>query len=355
MSVYKHTNGRWYLKLQIKGKRYHQAIPEATDKRSAENAEAIFKAALLQGKYDFVENKGEKLFKHLVDEYKSYAVTNQTSWKKDTSRVNKLLEYFGSKRLKDITPIVVEKFRFERKRQPKKNGKVIKNASINREIAILRKMFNIAVDNSWIDENPCLARKVKPLREDNLKERFLNLDEEQRMLNACTGETEYIKSILICALNTGMRKSEILTLKWSSIDFKNRCITLLKTKNGKIRRIPINNKLYKEFQKLYQNKSSAYVFTNPLTGSHYIDIKRAFESVCSRAEVEKLVFHDLRHTAATRLVAAGADLVVVKEILGHADISTTMRYSHPVPELKLKAVESLESYEIPETNSYKVI
>ena len=337
MPVYQ-QNGRWYFKIQIRGKRFNRAIPEASTKREAEKGEAIFKAELLQGRFNLANNKGEMLFEKLVNEFIIYAKTNRTGWKKDMSTVNHLKEYFGGKKIIDINPFAVEKYRSMRK------NKEIANATINREVALLRKMFSIAVDNDWLDENPCLSKRVKPLRENNKKELFLTFEEEVELLKFCSNDNEYLKPIVICALNTGMRKGEILSLKWDCVDFKNKFITLLQTKSGKVRKIPINKRLFAEFKILSENKISEYVFSNPETKTQYIDIRKGFERACKSAKIENFVFHDLRHTAATRMVAAGIDLIVVKEILGHADISTTMRYSHPVPERKLKAVEALDYY-----------
>jgi len=341
MPVYQ-KNGRWYLKLQIRNRRFHRAIPEAVTKRDAEKAEAVFKSELLQNRFNLAESRAEKSFFDLSNEFELYARTNRLGWKNDMSTVNKLKTFFGNKNIKEISPFVIEKYRSYRRELG------IQNASINREVGVLRRMFTIAVDNDWVDENPCVAKKVKPLRVDNIKERFLTPSEEPRMMDACKDDCEYMKAIIICALNTGMRKAEILNLKWENIDLKERYLTLLKTKNGKTRNIPINNKLLREFQKLYQTKTSKYVFVNPKTNSPYVNIRKTFNKICNKAKVHNFVFHSLRHTAATRLVTAGIDLIVVKEILGHSDLKTVQRYAHPVPERKLQAVRALENFNIEE-------
>ena len=87
-----------------------------------------------------------------------------------------------------------------------------------------------------------------------------------------------------------------------------------------------------------------YVFTNPYTGTKYNDIKKCFKTVCKLAGVENLRFLDLRHTGATRMVAAGVPLPVVKQILNHASIQTTMRYAHTMREQEISAVEALANY-----------
>lgn len=346
----------WYFRICIQGKRFNRPVPEATTQREAEKAEAVFKAELLRGKYDLADRKGEMLFKDLVSQYNDYAQTNKKSWQSEECRVDKLLEYFGGKKLREITPILIEKYRMERRQTPKvrqkrqKDGhtpkvpKLVCNASINREVSILRKMFSIAIENGWIDKHPCLANKVRPLREDSRRERFLEPHEEISLLIQCKDEYAYLKPILICALHTGMRKSEILNLKWQYVDLDRGFIIVTQTKSGKDRNIPISSTLKQHLLTLHANRSADHVFINPETQEPYYDLKRSFGKILEKAKIKELRFHDLRHTAATRMVAAGIDLIVVQDILGHACISTTMRYSHPVPERKMQAVVALDTY-----------
>ena len=144
------------------------------------------------------------------------------------------------------------------------------------------------------------------------------------------------------ALQTGMRKGEILTLEWRCVDFKKGYIEILNSKTGKSRKIPMSEKLKKEL--LLLNQETEFVFTNFNTKKHYWDIKREFKQIIDLAEIKNFTFHDLRHTAATRMVENNVDLVVVQEILGHEHIQTTMRYAHPVPERKKRAIEILNKY-----------
>ena len=340
MSVYQSKSGRWYYKFVIRGKQFHKAIPEATSKRDAEKAEIRIKSELLQGKFDFVENKGAKPFSVISELFKEYAKNNRRGWRNDFAMVKNLEIYFNPFQIKDITPSRIEAYRKNRDKLDK-----VKPATINREVGIMRRMFALAIKEGLTDYNPCLAANIKPLMVDNIKERFLTTKEEKLLLGKCIGENAYIKPMVICSLRTGMRVGEILSLKWQdNIDFKNACINLLKTKNNKVRKIPIGKELFSILEDLYNSKTSEFVFTNPKTGTGYYGVKKAFARVCKDAKIKNFTFHALRHTAATRMVAAGVDLVVVKEILGHADLKTTQRYAHPVPERKLKAIEALENY-----------
>lgn len=344
MAVYQNDKGRWYYKFQIDGREFHRAAKGAKSQKDAEKIEARIKTDIYMGNYGFVEHKGNRLFEELEKIYSEYARVNKISWRAERCYVKSLLEYFRGKKLKEITPQMIEKYRFMRQSKGKKDGTPLKNATLNRETEILRKMFNIAIDNNWLDSNPCTSKKVPKLREDNVKERYLEKEEELRLLNACTGTREYIRTIILFALHTGMRKAEILNLKWEFVNLKQRYIILLKTKCGKPRNVPLSLTMVKELEKLYMNKTSEYVFVNPETGIQFFDIKKCFKFLCKQANIENLRFHDLRHTAATRMVASGVDLVTVQNILGHTNIITTSRYAHPVTEQKLIAVDALDKY-----------
>ena len=148
--------------------------------------------------------------------------------------------------------------------------------------------------------------------------------------------------IIVVALNTGMRKAEILNLKWDQVDLKARRIKVEKTKSGKVRFIPVNNALHNVLNRLgSENGQCPYVFFNPETMKPYVDMKKGFKAACRRAGIEGLRFHDLRHTFATRLVAKGADIETIRDLLGHHSITVTQRYTHSNDDRKRAAVDLL--------------
>jgi integrase len=177
------------------------------------------------------------------------------------------------------------------------------------------------------------------MKEQNFKIRFLSRQEETELFRHIDGT---LRNIVICALQTGMRLNEILNLKWEQIDLKRGFIELLETKSGRRRQIPISETLRKTLNEIPQ--TTYHVFVKKTTLQPIKDFRASFNTALKKAGIKDFRFHDLRHTVATRMVESGIDLIVVQEILGHATIQTTMRYAHPVPERKLKAIASLDAY-----------
>ena len=143
----------------------------------------------------------------------------------------------------------------------------------------------------------------------------------------------YLKPIVICALSTGLRLSNVLNIKWESIDFENNFIEILKQDNkGHIKiQLPISNKFKLVLDEI-GIKQEGYIFISHRTKTKFKKINNGFKEACNRAGIKNFRFHDLRHTVATRLVAKGADLGTVREYLGHSSLAMTQRYSHPTPE-----------------------
>jgi integrase len=167
-------------------------------------------------------------------------------------------------------------------------------------------------------------------------------EEEQRLLDAAL---PWLREIIIFALNTGMRQNEILSLKWSQVDLFRRTATLIETKNKEKRTIPINQTVLEILKSKDRVRSiSGYVFTSQ-TGSKLDarNLLRAFYAARKKVGLEDVRFHDLRHTFATRLVQAGVNLYVVKELLGHKSLTMTMRYAHHYPESLRHGVEVLDN------------
>jgi integrase len=214
--------------------------------------------------------------------------------------------------------------------------RAVKDATINRELTTLKHVFTMAKKWGLTEHNP--VKEVKFFRIDEKVERVLSPQEEAKLLDAAS---PHLRLILVIALHTGMRRGEILRLSWDHVDFRQRCVIVAQSKSGRVRRIPMNSQLTSILE--HVKKTDLYVCGDPETGKPFGSVRTAFLAAARRAKIGRIRFHDLRHTFATRLVERGVDLATVAELLGHSTIMMTMRYAHPTPETKKKAVEALAS------------
>ena len=210
----------------------------------------------------------------------------------------------------------------------------MKKSTVNRDIAVLKRLFNLAMDWNLVDKNP--LKKAALFRVEEKLMRVLTPDEELRLIEAAA---PHFRPLIIVAINTGMRRGELLGLHWEQVDLQTGTIAVEHSKSGRVRHIPINKTAMETLNEL-PGPRAGHVFH--YRGLPIKDTKTAFKGAVRRAKIPHCRFHDLRHTFATRLVLAGVDLATVKELMGHASISTTMRYAHPSPPHKRDAVARLE-------------
>ena len=202
-----------------------------------------------------------------------------------------------------------------------KRQKEAKPATINKELACLKCMLNKAIDWDKLDVNP--VRRVKQLKEENRRLRYLEKEEIAKLLASCPPK---LKSIVVLALQTGMRKSEIQNLKWRDIDFKQGHICLLDQKNGERSYVPLNEPAKYALMRVRKHPSSPYVFCKP-NGETY-NLRKSFETTLKKSGILNFRFHDLRHTTASHLAMSGVDLNTIREIMRHKTMSMTLRYAH---------------------------
>ena len=337
MAIYKRGT-IWYIDQYCDGHRVRERI--GPSKRAAEQALAVQKAEILQGRFHLNGRKDAVGFKELTVQFLEHSKTTKLSWQRDCDFVKHLRAFFGDRRVNQITSELVEKYKGQRRNQILAREKYVGRdprdvpmSTINRELSCLRRIFNLAV--SWEKAERNQVKGVRFFREEMLTVKILTDDEIQVLLLCCNRITA---DVVRFALNTGMRRGEILNLKWDQVDLADGYITVTKTKSGKQRKIPINETVRNVFE--CKHRGSVYVFHR--NGKPAKSVRATFEQAVRRAAIGHCRFHDLRHTFATRLVLRGVSLPVVKELLGHSTIVTTMRYAHPTPESKKNAVALLE-------------
>jgi integrase len=341
MGIYP-VRGKWYIDLYVDGRRKRKAIGS---RRDAENALTTIKADVLRGEFKF-KRESKVHFEAFAQDYLDHVKTNKKkSWQRDDNSLKFLKSYFGGMLLSKISPWDIEEYKRKRlegeitiKLEPgarKRKEWKVKPATINRELACLKHMFTLAKRWKMADENP--VKEVQFFQEQQIEMRILAQEEINRLLSCASPR---LRPILIVALNTGMRKGEILHLRRSDVDFDNQFLLLRETKSNRPRKVPMRG-LVAETLRALKKERDYVLFANPHTGKPLSDLQTPFKGACRRVGIQDLRFHDLRHTAATHMVMGGVDLVTVKEILGHATIKMTMRYAHPTPENKRHAVEVL--------------
>jgi len=330
--IYKRGNMYWirYVGLDC---RIIRESSGSTKFREAESLLIKRRSDIKEGKQPEIKRIANHSFNELAVEYLKWS-ERQRCFKSKRVFIAHLSEAYGNLPLRRFNTRLLEQLQTEVLQRGKKP------ATVNRLIATIKHMFTKAEEWDMVEgETLKRIRKVKLLEENNRRLRYLSIEECQALINACD---RHLRPIVIVALNTGMRKSEVLLLKWEIVDLKHGFILLEVTKNGERREIPINDTVRETLLSLTRRLDVPYVFYDPKTGKPYQDVKRSFASACRRAGIRDFHFHDFRHTFASHLIMIGTDLTTVKELLGHKTINMTMRYAHLAPTHKVKALDLLD-------------
>lgn len=268
-------------------------------------------------------------------------------------------KYFGNRRLREIAYRDIRSYYSMRLKENTHHKRPPTIATMNRELGVLRRIFNIGVREGFLEKSPMNAGEslISPASE-RRRERILSLEEEKRLLAAC-GQF-YMKNLcalLICLLDSGARLSEILKhLHWRSVCFASRTITLeaMTTKTLKARQVKMTERMFQELYGMWHESPKSAderVFNETVRQARF-----SFALACKTAEIEYgspygITFHSLRHTAATRLVKGQMPLQMVGRILGHSQPQTTYRYLSADAEATIQAATILEAFQTQATEA----
>jgi integrase len=329
MAVFK-KQGVYWIDYYVNGRRKRERI--GPDKRLAQTVLQKRKVAIAEGKYLDKRRPITTTLDELARAFLGYAKANKRSWVRDQVSIRILLETFGGKRLTEMIPDAIERYKASRLTSTTVRGRPPRPATINRELACPKTMFNLAVKGVLLlprgvpPENP--VRAVKFLEEHNVRDRVLTAEEFERLVDVSPA---YLQPVPRCAYHTGMRKGEILGLTWERVDLKAGFIRLrdTDTKTGEGRSIPIGRELREALQRLPialdpQGARGPYVFTRH--GRPMKSLRDAFVSGCHRVGLRDVRFHDLRHTAVTNLRRSGVDALTAMKITGHKTMAAFKRY-----------------------------
>ena len=316
----------YYIDYYVNNRRKREMI--GPSKRLAETVLKKRKVEIAENKFLDIEKIEKIRFDAFADEYLELHSKLNKSYYTDEKIVGLLKKIFSGKCLHEITSYDVEKFKSERIKE-------VSPATVNRAMAVLKSMFNRAIEWGKAKNNPCKA--VKLFKESAPRLRFLEKEEIEKLLANCS---KHLKPIVIVALNTGMRKGEILGLKWHDIDIQRNIIHLFDTKNSEKMEVPINDIVQRTLIAVPKHPDSPYIFCNT-KGEPFYNVRKSFSTTLDKSGIINFHFHDLRHTFASQLVMAGVDLNTVRELLGHKSLEMTLRYSHLSPDHKKRAVDVL--------------
>jgi len=331
----------WGFTLMVEGKRERRFSSEwATEEQAWEELSRRSKEV----EAGQLAPREPRTLGQVAEEYLCFKADNGKRSLEEDRRILKtrLLPAFGKELLvPDLRGNLIAQY--ERRRVGQVSAFTVRN-----ELTVLRHLLRLAKRWGYLEQVPDIELPKKP--ED--RQRYLEHEEIAKLLAACQPASKaypkgsrnpYLLAIVTLALNTGMRKAEILGLEWERVNLSTSAITLYRTKNGKPRGVPINDAVYTALTDLERDpeRRAGLLFTRR-DGAAWGEIRTAFATALERAGIKGFRFHDLRHTAASHLVMRGASLNDVRELLGHSDLKMTQRYAHLSPAHLRQAVGLLD-------------
>jgi integrase len=330
--------GTWWITYYVGTRQKKERIgkdSKKVTKRKAQEALAARQGEVVQGRFDIAKTERPIPCRDFFKNYIKYAKSNKKDWRQDERRGEKhLLPEFGDLPLSDVTPWKIEKYKSRRVNEG------AAKSTVNRELALLKTVFSKAVIWGKAKDNP--VKRVKLYRENNRRERFLTEEEAHKIIEAAGDPVKYF---IIIGLNTGMRRSEILGLRWPDISLEQKTIILKDDKGGTGRKIPINSYLVQVLKSM-PKLDDTYVFPGLKQGKHMVDIRESFRVAVEASKIKNsknVIPHTLRHTYASWLAMKGVDLFTVQYLMGHKTIAMTQRYSHLCPDHKRQATEQISA------------
>jgi len=331
--------GAWAIEFRDSGGRWVSRIfPEISSKTVALEYLHTIKTDIRRGIFNLPTQKEiptlSEYGKRYLELYKSAKETTRISKER---AVNVLARYLGDYRLDKVTAFIVEKFRVERREKD-----LVKDSSINADVAILSSILSMAVKSGILDKNVC--KGIKRLKELQSRDRILSGDEIALLLDKLQGKD---RLMVLVGLFTGMRLNEVLSLKWQDIDFAKGITTFIQSKTGKIVTIPLSSYLANElinYRAGCQLETDSVFETRKLTKVLLSSYSGHFSLLFKSLGISNFTFHNLRHSFASLHGELGTGTITTKEMLGHSNLDMTLRYSHIGLDSKRQAIDTLTNY-----------
>src|SRR5262245_168251 len=304
-------------------KRHAKALADQLAGELLAGGEVAFDAEKMTCGQLFDDFKAKKLIEPIYAG--STRVAGMRTWQRQATYLKPLTAFFGKRLVQRVTYEDLAAYRKERFALKTRRGAQRSVSMVNRELSLLRSIFNYARRSGYITRSPFeQGEGLISLANETKRDRILTVDEEKRLLDQCIARRAHLRAIVIAAVDTAMRRGELFQLVWSDVDLIEGRITIrsttTKTQRGRV--VGITARLRLELEKLRgrEGKPDALVFGG------IQDCKRSFQGACKDAKISGLRFHDLRHTGTTRMVATGLPSALVMEITGHTQFATFRRY-----------------------------
>jgi integrase len=346
------STGRKRYRAMVRLKGFQDEYATFDRKTDARRWAQKTEAAMKEGRHFKSVLSKTRTLGNMVDRYLQDIIPTKevNSQRTQTTQLLWWKERLGNLALADVTPAIIGEARDELARGITRSGTPRSPSTVTRYMAPLSHCFTIAMKEwGWIDDTP--MRKVTKPKEPKGRMRFLSDDERDRLLHACQESGNlYLHTIVVLAIVSGMRRSEIMNLTWDKIDLKRSVVTLQPedTKNNEARAVPLSQHVLQMLKGLEKVRriDTNLAFPAPADIERTpkpIDIQSAWKGALRRADIKDFRFHDLRHTAASYLAMNGATLAEIAEVLGHKTLQMVKRYSHLTEAHTSKVVEKMSS------------
>lgn len=317
----------------------HRTFSRKTD---AEVEAAEIERQIKRGTYSSVSESQKVTVGEMLGRYRKQIERDPA--KVRAGRLNHL-DWFdaqaGKYALSALTPAMIVKLRDRLADEERESGKRRSPATVNRYLATLSDCLTLAVSEwNYLPESP--MRKVRRKPEPKGRVRFLSDEERDALLNACRDSgTPELYSLVMLALATGMRQSEILDLTWDRLDLKRGWITLGNTINQSRRGVPLVGPALEILRQLDKVRRIDGRLFPPRSGQHLGYLRGPWAKALKDAGIKNFRFHDLRHSAASYMAMSGMSLLEIANQLGHKTLAMVQRYSHLADDHRTRQMEKM--------------
>lgn len=278
------------------------------------------------------QRKNAETVADLVDTFiEKYSKPRKKTWKSDKSRLEVVTDAWGDRNPEDITHSDVDELHRSLMDTPYRANRTLEN---------IQTMFNFAANEGFLPrEKPNPAANVQKFHEKS-RDRWIHEDEMPALLDAIDKESSpYMRGVFWMLLLTGARRSEVLGATWKHINLDRAEWFIPETKNGESHTVPLNDPAVRMLEDIPRKSSNPYVFCGHVEGQALVNIDKAWNRICERAELEDVRIHDLRRTVAAWLATAGYSELVIKKLLNHSVQGVTGIYARVGPKAVRRAVE----------------